>query len=60
MPAVPLGDTADACTMPRHPAATHTAEWAAFVRGKYGSDPRITWLESPVVVDNVTDTIASD
>lgn len=38
----------------------YTTEWAAFVRGKYGSDPRITWLESPVVVDNVTDTIVSD
>jgi hypothetical protein len=40
--------------------AVYTAAWAAFVRGKYGSDPHITWLERPVVMDNVTDTIVSD
>jgi hypothetical protein len=51
--------------MSRHPAATHTAgpletSLDHRQRGKSGSDPRITWLESPVVVDNVTDTIVSD
>jgi Putative mono-oxygenase ydhR len=38
----------------------YTAEWRAFVRGKYGADPTITWFECPVVVDNLTDTITSD
>lgn len=28
--------------------------WKAFVRDKYGCDPVITWLETPVVVDNLT------
>lgn len=31
----------------------YTDEWKAFVRGKYGSDPTLTFLETPVVVDNV-------
>ena len=31
----------------------YTDEWKAFVRGKYGSDPKLTFLECPVVVDNV-------
>jgi len=39
----------------------YTDEWKAFVRGKYGSDPQITWLHSPVVVDNLSgETIADD
>jgi hypothetical protein len=37
----------------------YTDEWKSFVRGKYGSDPQLTWLHSPVVVDNLTgETIA--
>lgn len=34
--------------------------WKAFVRDKYGTDPVITWLECPVVVDNLTGGIVSD
>lgn len=30
----------------------YTEEWKTFVRGKYGTDPLITYLECPVVVDN--------
>jgi hypothetical protein len=43
-------------------AADHqyTAEWRAFVRGKYGCDPVVTYLETPVVVDNLTDQIIAD
>jgi hypothetical protein len=35
----------------------YTEEWKAFVRGKYGSEPVLTFLECPVVVDNVSDEI---
>jgi hypothetical protein len=38
----------------------YTDEWKAFVRGKYGTDPKLSWLESPVVVDNVTNEIVAD
>lgn len=37
----------------------YTEEWRSFVRGKYGSDPSLTYLETPVVVDNVTNEIIS-
>ncbi|OEU47357.1 MAG: monooxygenase [Desulfobulbaceae bacterium S5133MH15] len=37
----------------------YTDEWKAFVRSKYGSDPTLTYLETPVVVDNVLDEIIS-
>lgn len=40
--------------------AMYTERWKAFVREKYGTDPAITYLESPVVVDNVTNEILSD
>ena len=38
----------------------YTDEWKAFVRGKYGSDPKLTVLECPVVVDNVAQQIVAD
>jgi hypothetical protein len=38
----------------------YTEEWQAFVRGKYGTDPVLTYLECPVVVDNLTHQIISD
>ena len=38
----------------------YTEEWKTFVRGKYGSDPSLTYLECPVVVDNVAHEIVSD
>ena len=37
----------------------YTEEWKAFVRGKYGSDPSLQYLECPVVVDNVLNEIVS-
>lgn len=37
----------------------YTDEWKSFVRGKYGCDPVLTYLETPVVVDNVSDEIIS-
>lgn len=30
----------------------YTAEWRAFVEGKYGTPPSIEYLHSPVMVDN--------
>jgi hypothetical protein len=37
----------------------YTAEWRAFVREKYGCDPTLTYLDTPVVVDNVQHEIIS-
>jgi len=38
----------------------YTGEWKAFVRGKYGSDPVVKYLETPVVVDNMSKEIISN
>ena len=38
----------------------YTEAWKSFVRGKYGSDPQLTYLDSPVVVDNLSHEIISD
>jgi hypothetical protein len=35
----------------------YTEDWKNFVRGKYGSDPSVTFFESPVIVDNLTGEI---
>jgi len=35
----------------------YTEEWKAFVRSKYGSEPSLSFLETPVVVDNLTQEI---
>jgi hypothetical protein len=40
--------------------AVYTDSWRVFVREKYGTDPSLTYFESPVVVDNVTNEILSD
>ena len=37
----------------------YTGEWKAFLREKYGSDPTVKYLETPVVVDNVSNEIIS-
>ncbi|MCP3889487.1 MAG: monooxygenase [Desulfobulbaceae bacterium] len=37
----------------------YTDEWKAFVYSKYGSYPTLTYLDTPVVVDNVLDEIIS-
>jgi hypothetical protein len=38
----------------------YTESWKDFVRAKYGSEPRLTYLETPVVVDNPSQQILSD
>ena len=40
--------------------AVFTESWRAFVREKYGTDPSVTYFDSPVVVDNLTHEILSD
>ena len=40
--------------------AMYTDAWRAFVRDKYRTEPTVTYFESPVVVDNVTERIDSD
>lgn len=40
--------------------AMYTPTWRSFVRDKYGSDPTVTYFESPVVVDNVTQQILAE
>ena len=30
----------------------YTAEWKAFVEGKYGNAPEIVYVDTPVLVDN--------
>ena len=37
--------------------AMYTEAWRSFVREKYGTDPTVTYFESPVVVDNVTQQV---
>jgi hypothetical protein len=43
-----------------HAERVYTAEWKAFVRGKYGTAPSLTYFACPVVVDNLTHEIVSD
>ncbi|MBG9389888.1 YdhR family protein [Caenimonas aquaedulcis] len=40
--------------------AMYTDAWRAFVRGKYGTDPSVTYFDSPVLVDNLSQQILSD
>jgi len=40
--------------------AVFTESWRAYVRGKYNSEPSVTYFDSPVTVDNVTHEILSD
>lgn len=42
-----------------HAEQVYTSEWKAFVRGKYGTEPSLTYLVCPVVVDNTTHQIIS-
>ena len=37
--------------------AMYTEAWRSFVREKYGTDPIVTYFESPVTVDNVTQEV---
>ena len=38
----------------------YTQQWTAFVREKYGTEPSLTYFESPVVVDNLSHEVLSD
>src|ERR1700755_200836 len=40
--------------------AVFTESCGTDVRGKYNSDPSVTYFDSPVTVDNVTNEILSD
>jgi len=40
--------------------AFYTPDWKAFVRGKYGSEPNLTYLHSPVIVDNLSHEVVAD
>lgn len=40
--------------------ALYTKEWENFILEKYGAQPSVTYFESPVIVDNVTNEIISD
>lgn len=43
-----------------HAEAMYTEGWKDFVREKYGTEPSVTYFDSPVVVDNVTHEMLSD
>jgi hypothetical protein len=38
----------------------YSPEWRDFVRGKYGTEPRLSWFDSPVIVDNASPEMSSD
>ena len=40
--------------------AMYTESWRAFVPEKYGTDAIVTYFESPVTVDNLTEQIIGD
>ena len=40
--------------------AMYSESWNAYVREKYGADPSVTYLECPVIVDNLTHEIISN
>ena len=40
--------------------AMYTESWRSFVRETYGTDPTVTYFESPVLVDNVAQKILTD
>ena len=37
----------------------YTEEWKKYIAGKYGTEPNITYFDTPIVVDNLTDQIIS-
>ncbi len=37
----------------------YTPEWRKMIAERYGADPEIEWLESPVMVDNVKGTVTT-
>jgi hypothetical protein len=38
----------------------YSADWKKFILEKYGSEPSVTYFESPVIVDNLTGEIIRD
>ena len=40
--------------------AMYTESWREFVRGKYGSEPTLSYFDTPVVVDNLTGEVLTD
>ena len=40
--------------------AMYTDAWRSFVREKYGTEPNVTYFDSPVTVDNVAQQVATD
>ena len=38
----------------------YTDDWRKFILEKYGSEPRITYFETPIIVDNLTGEIVRD
>ncbi len=38
----------------------YTAEWHRYVKATYGSEPSVTYFESPVIVDNLSGSIITD
>jgi len=40
--------------------AMYNESWKRFVAEKYGTEPSVTYLESPVVVDNLTNEVITD
>ena len=44
----------------REAEAMYTPSWRSFVKEKYGTEPTVTYFESPVVVDNVAQRILTD
>ena len=40
--------------------ALYTESWKAFVREKYGCNPSVVYMDSPVVVDNLSHEIIAD
>lgn len=38
----------------------YTQDWKEFILEKYGSDPIITYFNSPVIVDNLSEKIICD
>ena len=43
----------------REAEAMYTDAWRAFVRAKYGTEPDVTYFDSPVLVDNVAQKIVT-
>ncbi len=40
--------------------ALYTESWRAFVKEKYGCEPSVVYMDSPVVVDNLSHVILTD